>query len=230
MKNKVKPWLAMFLCLSFLPFQLNALTTHETFHWSGKVYVDGVAYTGVGNFVFVIYNPISGTILWTSKDSATWINQNVGALTPGAVAGITLFTVNVNQGIAQTPLGAPLMDAINPNVYQQTLSIRVYFSTPTRALLHLAPDQELHAVPYALKIPGVDISSTGAVNFTQSIVINNIPFVSANGQLVDRTTGLVGSPSYMYAGPGNWVLMQACTPTQKSYWSGSAWLCTEDLY
>ena len=129
MKKPVALFSLLFLLLHVL------LWASPPVPYSGKVAINGVNYFGQAKFAFAIHDA-NGTVHWRN----------------GATANDTI-SVNVANGRYVVHLGGQGMNPLPASLFanHDELYVKVFFSNNDgQGLRHLAPDQRITAVPYAL--------------------------------------------------------------------------------
>lgn len=109
----------------------------------GRIAVQGLNYNGTGQFKFALVNAAATTTYWSNDGSS--------------IAGsppTTAVTLNVTKGLYAVLLGdttLPNMTSVPATVFDnENVHLRVWFNDGTHGFQHLAPDQRLAAVGYAL--------------------------------------------------------------------------------
>lgn len=135
--------------ISILPPALRSLSpaavsdVPTAINHQGVVTVEGVRFTGSGQFKFAIIDTTTGFNLWTNDGSA--LGQG-GA--PTSSVGVT-----ITDGVYSVRLGASPMTAISPSLFANgNLKLRIWFDDGTHGTQQLAPDHDLTSVPYAMTV------------------------------------------------------------------------------
>jgi hypothetical protein len=130
-----------------LLFTLNTTTAlaavpHLLNH-QGRVAVQGINFHGTGQFKFALVNADASITYWSNDGSSSAGSQPTSAV-----------SLNVTKGLYAVLLGdttLPNMTTLPASVFDSdTVLLRVWFNDGTRGFQHLAPDQRLAAVGYAL--------------------------------------------------------------------------------
>lgn len=234
----LKKWGVFILSLLFLSSM--AQSAPNTLHWQGKLYVNGVAYNGNANFKFAL---VSGNSIvwnsWTGTLVAPFPAANAGIYASNTPGGIAVV-LPVTSGLYSTALGAAPMAALDPTLFKNALKLRVWVDSGAGERL-LTPDDEMHAVPYALGLFGLSVSANSSLQLTQGVIVNNKQVVDAQGRLLATDGVTFGQTSEFFQGPGTWTsLWTAAGPGGggagvpcsggRQYWDGSAWQCGQDNY
>lgn len=173
-------------------------------NFQGRVAVDGVPFTGTGQFKFSLVDP-AGTTFWSSAPDAH----------PADGVPDAVLSLEVSKGLYSVPLGDH-MPALAPELFtaHPELALRVWFDDGVHGSQQLVPDQRLTAVPFALQ----SASATTAQNFHGTITAAQIQGTLNDTQLPATTvrldsspvfTGTVTASAFHGAGAVPWVRVDA---------------------
>ena len=127
-----------------IPLQIN----HQ-----GIVSINGLPYSGTGQFRFALIEKNSGLALW-SNDGST---EGTASIPADPVA------IEVSEGLYSVQLGdtgVPHMTAIPSTVFDSSeVLLRIWFDDGSNGLRQLAPDQALGSVPYAIQAGDADTAT-----------------------------------------------------------------------
>jgi alpha-tubulin suppressor-like RCC1 family protein len=133
---------AFVLSASAFVLSASAAVPHLLNH-QGRVAVQGINFHGSGQFKFALVNSTATTSYWSNDGSSIAGSQPA-----------TAVTLNVTKGLYAVLLGdatLPNMTTVPATVFDnESVNLRVWFNDGTHGFQHLAPDQRLAAVGYAL--------------------------------------------------------------------------------
>lgn len=152
--------LFQFACLSLVA------GVPETLPFQGRVSVDGVPFTGTGQFKFALLTT-SSTVVWNSAADSS----------PADGEPDTPVTLAVSKGLYSVLLGQG-MDPLSATLFSThgDLRLRVWFNDGTHGFQRLDPDQPLGSVAYALR-------SQSAANAEVAQLAQSV----ANGAILEST-------------------------------------------
>jgi hypothetical protein len=174
--------------------------------YQGRVAVDGVNYSGTGQFKFAIYEQAPGdaasvVLLWTNAAGAiggTAVSEPAVAVSLPVTNGLYV----VGLGDTATANMATLPATLAPAAGKRTF-VRVWFSDGMHGFQPLLPDLELRSVPFAREagaIGGVSVASLARLDSAN--VFNNTAgvVVTGNGPSSDA---IAMDASVPVSGPGS---------------------------
>lgn len=130
----------------------------------GVVAVNGVRFTGSGQFRFVILNTTSGLNLWTN-DGTEIDTSNM----PTAAVSLSVTDGIYSVGLGDT--GLANMTAIPTTVFSNsTTALRIWFNDGVNGNQLLSPDHKLRTVPYAFRAETVSSGSIGETELANAAV------------------------------------------------------------
>jgi formylglycine-generating enzyme required for sulfatase activity len=148
-KIMMKPVTLLFLFFFLLPALVWA---SPPVPFSGKVAIDGVNFHGTAQFSFAIRDQ-AGAVHW--RNGNDWTDT---------------ITVNVSNGRYVVLLGGQGMNPLPASLFanHDQLYVRIFFdNNDGKGLRHLAPDQRITAVPYALSSKIADSVKPNAITTAQ---------------------------------------------------------------
>ncbi len=122
-------------------------TVPRLLNFQGRVAVDGQSFTGTGQFKFALVDASGTTTYWSNDGSSV----NAGEPASG-------LAVLVRDGIYNIVLGGDGMNPIPDTLFTDhgDVHLRVWFNDTTHGFQHLAPDQQIFPVGYALRAAVAD--------------------------------------------------------------------------
>ena len=195
--------LATIVAASVLPLRASV---PDAVPYQGRVAVDGVNYSGTGQFKFAIYEQAPGdaasvVLLWTNADGAAG-----GATVSEPAVAVSLPVANglyvAGLGDTATTNMAALPATLAPASGKRTF-VRVWFNDGKRGFQPLLPDLELRSVPFAREagaIGGTALSNLARLDSLN--VFNNTAglTVTGNGPSSDA---IAMDASVPVSGPGS---------------------------
>ncbi|MFC1601360.1 hypothetical protein ACFL34_03335 [Candidatus Sumerlaeota bacterium] len=116
----------------------------QEINYQGKVEVNGVPYSGVGQFKFAIVDATGTTTTWSNDGSSTLADEPTSAVALTVYKGV--FSVRLGD-ISRPNMTQP----VTPAAFDQPgHKLAVWFSHTGSGFQRLNPDQPLASVPYAM--------------------------------------------------------------------------------
>lgn len=180
--------------LLVLMSSLSAQVPH-LIHYQGRIQVETVNFEGTGQFKFAMVSADGDTTYWSNDGSSTDGGEPTAAV-----------ELPVSKGLYSVLLGdvtRPNMTAVPGSVFSAgDVHLRVWFNDGVNGFHHLAPDQRIAAVGYALMAANVAdgaITSAkiapGAVGAAQLAPQAVVDHLSADGSSVVPRGGMILSPT-----------------------------------
>lgn len=142
----------------------------SAFHYQGRIIVDGVNFTGTGQFKFLLYaHTDSDAVPPAQIDLPLWSNVSTVPADLGEPAAAVSLPVagglyTVGLGDASLAGMAPLPDSIIPALPHDQVFLRVWFNDGgAGGFTQLAPDQPVRAVPFARHAGRAEAVAAGSI-------------------------------------------------------------------
>ncbi|MFC1601361.1 hypothetical protein ACFL34_03340 [Candidatus Sumerlaeota bacterium] len=133
--------LSLLFCCYVGALAVQAAGVPQEINWQGMVEVNGVPFSGTGDFKFRITDTTGTVTLW-SNDGTTGTEP------------VSAVTLNVTKGLLSVRLGNtahPNMTALSPSVFEKPATwLEFWFDDGTHGFQKLGPKQKLASVPYAM--------------------------------------------------------------------------------
>ena len=166
----------------------------QTLPFQGRVSIDGVPFTGTGQFKFALLNA-SDSVVWNSAADSS----------PADGEPDTPVTLAVSKGLYSVLLGQG-MDPLSATLFSThgDLRLRVWFNDGTHGFQRLNPDQPIGSVAYALRSQSA--ANADVAQLAQSVAdggilesklandaVSNLKLASDPGSLAKVSAGVVES-------------------------------------
>lgn len=207
-----------FLTVAFMPLTFGPLLLAEVpqvISYQSRIAVDGVNFTGAGQFKFALVDRLGTSTFWSNDGSSSGGGQPTNAV-----------PLSVTNGLCSVLLGdASLinMTAIPVSVFANSdVRLRVWFHDGTHGWQQLTPDERIASVGYAMVADTAVTVPSGAITaakFAAGAVVGNL---SADGESGVPSGGLVLSlkedPSLVSAG-----YVKIGTSSSSDSWNSYLW-------
>ncbi|MBE2284315.1 MAG: hypothetical protein IAE77_12735 [Prosthecobacter sp.] len=157
LKSCLVACLAMFGLTSELVAQVPS-----TLNYQGRVAVNGVNFTGTGQFKFALVNAAGSQSYWSNDGSSS-----------GGGQPTTAVSISVSSGLYSVQLGDTSlthMTAVPATVFANgDVRLRVWFNDGTNGFQQMTPDQKIAAVGYAMMAATVPDGSITAAKLAPGV-------------------------------------------------------------
>jgi N-acetylneuraminic acid mutarotase len=156
----------------------------QLINYQGRVTVEGVNFTGTGQFKFALVDGAGTTTFWSNDGTSS-----------NAAEPASSVSLNVTNGLYSVLLGntaIPGMVGIPPAVFNNAdVRLRVWFDDGVHGFQLLTPDERIAAVGYAMKAAFASTVSDGAVTADKIAAGAAAASLNSSGQGIVPTGGLV---------------------------------------
>lgn len=134
----------------------------STLNYQGRVAVNGVNFTGTGQFKFALVNAAGSQSYWSNDGSSN------GGSQPATAVGISVSSGLYNVQLGDTSLTH--MTAVPATVFANAdVRLRVWFNDGTNGFQQMTPDQKIAAVGYAMMAATVPDGSITAAKLAPGV-------------------------------------------------------------
>jgi hypothetical protein len=145
----------------------------STLHFQGRVLVEGIPFTGTGEFRFALVDAAEGVVWGNAPDVGPSDGVPDSAVSLAVQRG--LYGVRLGEGMAALPAGV--------FAAHEALGLRVWFDDGTHGVQRLEPDQPLGSVAYAWRSASAETADWAAAAATAQVaaaVAGNATFTGLN--------------------------------------------------